>query len=106
MLGGQFNYQKIRLSISDNQSLKHFGSIYYNLFAGRIMGNVPYSILEVHPGNEFYYYNNRAFNMMYRYEYISDKYAGIILEHNMGSLFFKYIPYVDKMKIRCLKKIY
>ena len=101
MLGGQFNYQKIRLSISDNQSLKHFGSIYYNLFAGRIMGNVPYSILEVHPGNEFYYYNNRAFNMMYRYEYISDKYAGIILEHNMGSLFFKYIPYVDKMKIRC-----
>ena len=101
LVGGQYNYQKIRLSISDNQSLKHFGSIYYNLFAGRIIGNVPYSILEVHPGNEFYYYNNRAFNMMYRYEYISDKYAGIILEHNMGSLFFKYIPYVDKMKIRC-----
>jgi len=101
LVGGQYNYQKIRLSISDNQSLKHFGSIYYNLFAGRIMGSVPYSILEVHPGNEFYYYNNRAFNMMYRYEYISDKYAGIILEHNMGSLFFKYIPYVDKMKIRC-----
>ena len=101
MLGGQYRYQKIRLSISDNQALRHFGSLYYNIFAGRTMGNVPYSILEVHPGNEFYYYNNRAFNMMYRYEYISDKYAGVILEHNMGSLFFKYIPYVEKMKIRC-----
>lgn len=101
LLGGNYNYQKIRLTISDYQSLKHFGSIYYNIFGGRIFGNVPYSLLEVHPGNEFYYYNNHAFNMMYRYEYISDKYIGVILEHNMGSLFFKYIPVVEKMKIRC-----
>lgn len=100
-LGGNYNYQKIRFALTDYQSLKHFGSLYYNFFAGKTFGTLPYSLLEVHPGNEFYYYNTHAFNMMYRYEYISDKYAGLILEHNMGSLFFKYIPIVEKMKIRC-----
>jgi hypothetical protein len=54
----------------------------------------------VHPGNEFYYYDPHTFNMMYRYEYISDAYVGAIMEHSLGSLFFKYIPYVKKMKVR------
>ena len=30
-----------------------------------------------HPGNDIYYYNNSSFNLMNRFEYISDKYAGI-----------------------------
>ncbi|MBL7767055.1 MAG: carboxypeptidase-like regulatory domain-containing protein [Chitinophagaceae bacterium] len=99
-LDADYQFTKLRLTISDYQSLGRFGSLYYNVFAGKIFGKLPYPILEIHPGNEFYYYAAHSFNMMYRYEYISDAYAGLIMEHSMGSLFFKYIPYVKKMKIR------
>ena len=100
ILGGNYNFTKLRITVSDHQKINHLGSLYYNLFAGKVFGTLPYSLLEIHPGNEFYYYNSHAFNMMYRYEYISDAYVGAITEHTMGSLFFKYIPYLKKMKLR------
>jgi hypothetical protein len=100
LLGGNYRYLKVRASISDHQKIRRMGSLYYNVFAGRVWGSLPYPLLEIHPGNEFFYYNSRVFNMMYRYEYISDTYAGVIMEHSTGSLFFKYIPYLRKMKLR------
>ncbi len=96
----QYQYQKIRFAISDYQAIRSMGGISYTFFAGKILGTLPYPILEVHPGNEFYFYNGRTFNMMNRFEYISDTYVGLFLEHTMGPLFFKYIPQVKKMKLR------
>jgi hypothetical protein len=109
ILGGEYAYTKLQFTASHTKRIPHAGSLYYNLFAGKIFGTLPYSLLEVHPGNEFYYYDAHAFNMMYRYEYISDTYAGLIMEHSMGPLFFKYIPYIQKMKWRTfwnLKGVY
>jgi len=100
VIGGNYDFTKVRFTIADNLKIKHVGSLYYNVFAGKVFGTLPYSLLEVHPGNEFYYYDGHRFNMMYRYEYISDTYAGVMLEHSLGSLFFKHIPYVKKMKVR------
>jgi hypothetical protein len=99
-LNGQYQYTKSRIIVSDNVRLSHYGKIHYNLFAGKTFGTVPYPLLEIHPGNEFYYYAHKSFSMMNRFEYISDAYAGAIVEHSMGSLFLKYIPLVQKMKIR------
>lgn len=100
ILDGQYAYVKTRLTISDWQSLKRYGQINYYVFAGKIWGTLPYNLLEVHPGNEFHYYNTNSFNMMYRYEFISDQFAGLFFEHNVGGLFTKYIPYVNKLKMR------
>jgi hypothetical protein len=38
--------------------------------------------------------------MMNRFEYISDQYAGINVEHNIGNGLFRYIPITRKMKFR------
>lgn len=100
LFDAHYNYVKMRFTVSDNIKLKRVGSIYYNIFAGKVFGTLPYPLLEVHPGNEFYYYDPHAFSMMYRYEYISDVYVGAITEHSLGSLFFKYIPLIKKMKLR------
>jgi hypothetical protein len=70
------------------------------VFAGRVLGKVPYPLLEVHPGNDFHYYNKNDFNMMYRYEFLSDRYAGFIFEHTIGNGIFNYIPLVKKLKFR------
>jgi hypothetical protein len=100
VLKSSYNYSKIQGSISDYVKVPPFGEIYYNLFAGKVYGTLPYMLLEVHPGNEMYYYNKYAFNLMNRYEYISDKYAGFNIEHNIGNGLFKFIPITRKLKIR------
>lgn len=93
-------YQRMTLSVSDYVKLPPFGSFYYNVFGGKIFGTVPYTSLEVHPGNEIYYYNKYAFNMMNRFEFISDQYAGFNIEHTIGNGVFGYIPLIKKLKWR------
>ena len=56
--------------------------------------------LDVAPGNEIYYYNKYAFNMMNRYEFIQDRYAGFNIEHNFGNGIFKYFGPTRKLKFR------
>jgi hypothetical protein len=93
-------YEKVSLSVSDYVKLPPFGSFYYNVFGGKIFGTLPYSSLEIHPGNEIYYYNKYAFNMMNRFEFISDQYAGFNVEHTIGNGIFGYIPLIKKLKWR------
>jgi hypothetical protein len=100
VLKSSYNYSKINASVSDYMSVAPYGNFYYNFFAGRVFGTLPYTLLEVHPGNEIYYYNKYAFNMMNRFEYISDKYSGFNFEHNIGNGLFRYIPVTRKLKLR------
>jgi len=100
VLASGYDYKKASVSVSDNVRIAPFGSIYYNLFAGKVFGTVPYPLLEVHPGNEFHYYSRQAFNMMTRYEFISDQYAGFNVEHSIGGGIFNYIPYLKRAKLR------
>lgn len=100
VLNSNYNYSKLYMSISDFSKIAPLGSIYYNVFAGKTFGTLPYMLLEVHPGNEIYYYNRYAFNLMNRYEYISDQYAGFNIEHNIGNGIFRYIPITRRLKFR------
>ncbi|HMN33488.1 MAG TPA: DUF5686 family protein [Chitinophagaceae bacterium] len=95
-----YNYVKLKLNISNKFQVDRLGSIFVRGFAGKIFGQLPYPALEIHPGNEYRYYNQNVFNLMNRYEFLSDQYIGCFVEHSMGSLFFKYIPYVRKANIR------
>ena len=101
---GVFNssyvYHKVDLTVSDYVKLPPFGSIYYNFFAGKISGALPYPLLDILPGNDWYYYSKYSFNLMTRFEYLSDRYAGFNIEHNVGTGLFKYIPFTRKWKFR------
>lgn len=100
ILNSSYHYQKLQLSISDNTSIAPFGSISYNVYGGKIFGTLPYLLLEVHPGNELYYYDREAFDMMNRFEFLSDEWAGFNFEHDIGGGIFSYIPWVRKLKLR------
>lgn len=100
VFNSSYDYTKVYLSISDFIKIAPLGSLYYNFFGGKVFGTLPYMLLEVHPGNEIYYYNKYAFNLMNRFEYISDQYAGFNVEHNIGNGLFKYIPITRKLKFR------
>jgi len=99
ILGSAYDYTKIGLNVSDWGSIAPFGSVYWSVFAGKTFGTAPYMFLNIAPGNEIYYYNKYAFNLMNRYEYINDQYAGFIFEHNVGNGIFK-LPVLRALKFR------
>lgn len=100
LLNSSYDYQKVSLTVSDNIKIAPLGSLYVNVFAGKYFGNLPYPLLESHPGNEFYAYNKYAFNMMNQYEFLSDQFVGFNLEHSLGNGIFNYIPLIKKLKFR------
>ncbi|MBC7949041.1 MAG: carboxypeptidase-like regulatory domain-containing protein [Chitinophagaceae bacterium] len=92
-----YDYIKISGSISDNIKVPPVGSMSFQVYGGKTFGTLPYVLLDIAPGNELYYYNKYAFNMMNRFEFIHDKYAGINFEHNVGHGIFRLLP---KLKFR------
>jgi len=100
VLNSSYTYQKLSGSISDDISIAPYGKLSFNIYGGKVFSTLPYVLLEVHPGNEVYYYNKYAFNLMNRYEFVSDRYVGVSLEHNIGNGLFKYIGLTRKLKFR------
>jgi Family of unknown function (DUF5686) len=95
-----YNYTKYSLLIKDMMKISPYGTLYYRVYGGKINGALPFTNLENHPGNDLFYYNPFAFNLMNRFEYLSDKYAGVNMEHNIGSGLFRFIPITRKLKFR------
>ncbi|HEU4576354.1 MAG TPA: DUF5686 family protein [Chitinophagaceae bacterium] len=100
VLKSSYNYTKLSASISDYFNISPFGNISYYVYGGKTFGTLPYMLLDVHPGNELYYYNKYAFNTMNKYEFISDQYAGLTIEHNFGSGLFRLFGPTRKLKFR------
>lgn len=102
VVNSAYEYQKARVSVTGLNNIAPFGTVYYNVFAGKYFSSkpLPYPLLEIHPGNEYYYYNRYAFQMMNNYEFLSDEYVGFNFEHNFGGGIFNRIPAVKKLKFR------
>jgi Family of unknown function (DUF5686) len=100
VLNSSYHYSKIFASISNYVKVPPVGNIYYNLFGGKTYGTLPFPMLNVAPGNETYYYNQYAFSLMNKYEYLHDQFLGVNFEHNIGSGLFRFIPLTRKLKFR------
>ncbi len=92
-----YSYTKLSGSITEFIKIPPYGNIEFLVAAGKTFGTVPYTFLDIAPGNELYYYNKFAFSLMNKYEFIHDKYAGLTFEHNIGNGIFRFIP---KLKFR------
>jgi hypothetical protein len=90
ILKSNYSYTKLSASISDYFKIPPLGNIYFQVFGGKTFGTVPYTFSNIAPGNELYYYNKYAFNMMNRYEFIHDRFAGFNVEHNIGNGIFRF----------------
>ncbi len=97
VFNSSYKYTKVSASISDFIKIPPFGNLLWLVYGGKTFGTLPYTLLDIAPGNEMYYYNKYAFNMMNRWEFIHDKYAGINLEHNIGNGIFRLFP---KLRLR------
>ncbi len=92
ILKSSYDYTKVSASVSDYIKIPPFGNISWLVYAGKTFGTLPYPLLDIAPGNELYYYNKYAFNMMNRWEFIHDQYYGVNYEHNIGNGIFRMFP--------------
>jgi hypothetical protein len=97
VIKSNYDYTKISGSVSDYFKIPPFGDISFYIYGGKTFGTLPYMLLDIAPGNELYYYNKYAFNMMNRWEFVHDQYAGINIEHNIGNGIFRLFP---KLRLR------
>jgi hypothetical protein len=101
-LGGDFNYQKLSFNVKHSFRAGVLGRTHYNLTLGYIPSTLPYPLLYTPLGNESLFYVDNAFNMMKYFEFISDRYMVLRVEHNFEGLVFNRIPAIRKLKWRML----
>ncbi len=99
-LNSGFSYHKLQIAIRQRFNVGILGYSKYILSTGKIWGTLPYPILEVHPGNETFSFDDFAYNRMNYYEFISDEYFMANYSHNFQGLLFNHIPLIRKLKWR------
>jgi len=101
ILESEYRYAKYSMDVTQTFRIPRWGKVDYMGYLGRIDGdNIPFTLLEVHPGNEILYYSKQSFNLMNRFEYVSDIYGGFNIEHNFEKKLFNLIPFMRKTKMR------
>lgn len=100
IFGGDYDYQKLVAGITYILYINPIGDTWLKAEAGRIVGNVPYPLLFLPPGNETYIFDRQSYNMMNYYEFVSDRYLALTAEHHFEGLLLNRIPLLRKLKWR------
>jgi hypothetical protein len=102
IFGSNYRYQRLGANITHSLRIPRWGKLNYMVYGGKLFNQepLPFMLLEIHPGNEIYYYNKQSFNLMNRFEYISDRYAGVNIEHNLEKKFINLVPFMRKTNMR------
>lgn len=99
-LGGDFAYQRASVNIQDNIPINPIGHSNITLEFGKIWGTLPFPLLQLFSGNETYFYDAYAFNLMNFYEFVGDEWATLFWVHHFNGLLFNKIPAFRKLKWR------
>ncbi len=93
-LNGNLNYEKLQIAVNQSVFFKNFGKTDYCLALGLITKKVPFALLFTgeggYNGNQFFdFYSKNYFQTMSPYEFVSDQFLNLFLNHDFGGLLFK-----------------
>ena len=97
IIKSEFAYHKVSLSVVHNLKLSPKTRFYYHFSVGKTFGTLPYILLNIPRGNEFYVSSKYSFNTMSPYEFAADRYASIQTRLSLGGLLFDRIPFMQKL---------
>ena len=100
VLGSDFTYHRLALTMKHSVRLGVLGRTYYTLGTGIIPSTVPYPLLYMPLGNESSFYVGNAYNLMNYFEFVCDRWATVQLEHNFNGLLFNRLPLLRRLKWR------
>ncbi len=100
LFSSDYNYHKVSLGIKHHFKLNPIGYTHYIIEAGKIFGRLPYPLLEMHKGNETYWYDDYSYSTMNYYEFVSDEYVSFVVTHHFDGYFFNKVPLFRRLKWR------
>ncbi len=98
--GGDFDYHKVDFSVSQQLRVGFWGNLKYQMSAGHIFNDLPYTLLTSHIGNEQFVYTDIAFNTMNFFEFVSQSYGQVKVQHFFEGFVMNRIPLMKKLKWR------
>jgi hypothetical protein len=95
-----FEYQKMQLYIKQPILVGGFGRLNVITEVGKTFGEVPLGLLSVVPGNQSYFLIDNTFNNLNFYEFVTDQYATLQLEHHFLGRILSRVPGLRKLNLR------
>lgn len=100
VLNGDFEYKKIQGLYTRPWNIGGIGRLLSTVEAGTIFDPVPLSLLNPIPGNQTYFSLYNTFSQLDFYEFVSDTYASLHLQHDFGGRLFSRIPGIRELNLR------
>ncbi|WP_298900299.1 DUF5686 and carboxypeptidase-like regulatory domain-containing protein [uncultured Psychroserpens sp.] len=97
-----FDYTKVQFSYIQPWQVGGFGRLTTTIEAGKTFGEVPLGLLSVVPGNQSYFSIYNTFPQLDFYEFVTDTYTSLHLEHNFNGRIFSRIPFLKKYNLRAI----
>ncbi|WP_445385705.1 DUF5686 family protein [Robiginitalea sp. IMCC44478] len=99
-LESDFDYQRLQFSYNQPWQVGGFGRLYSTVEVGKTFGEVPLGLLNVIPGNQTLFSIYNTFPNLDFYEFVTDTYASVHLEHNFNGRLFSRLPLIRKWNLR------
>jgi len=100
VINSDYEYQKCIISFKHKLRVRPLGYMKIRIEGGKIFGTLPYPMLELHNGNETFFYDEMAFNTMNYFEFASDEYVSCFITHHFEGAVFNKIPLFRRLKWR------
>lgn len=100
VLQSDFEYHDISVGLQSDFQVTPKMSFYYNLWAGKIFGKLPFLLLKNPEGNFSYTHNRYFFNNMNLLEFSADQYLSLNFQYFFGGLLMDKLPLIKKLKWR------
>lgn len=100
VFGSDFDYHKLQLFYEQPYQLGLFGRLRSTLEIGKTFNTVPLQLLNIVPGNQTFFTSSKLFDLLDYYEFVTDEYVSLHLEHNFNGKIFSKIPWIRDLQWR------
>jgi len=99
-MGGTYSYNRITLRAQQSLRVGTLGRMAYLLTAGYTPDAVPVPLLFPHIGNPTFLLTPNTFNRMQFYEFVSDQFVAIHMQHRFEGFLFNRLPLIRRLNWR------
>jgi len=99
-IDSDFDYRKVQFFYRQPWNIGGFGYLRSSLELGKTFGTVPLGLLSPVPGNQTFFSIYGTFPLLNFYEFVTDTYASLHLEHNFNGRLFSRIPLLRRLNLR------